>query len=172
MTALAHLLDPELGRFTLAEIAHAAEIDPAYLSNLRAGRKNPGPRTIARLRHAIARLKQRCTEGPSADVVAYRAVLAISAKALNLDAKEVLASDPHARKAACKGWRDACLARWLAQALLNSGLNIRQADVARASGVTRQAVSLAMREIENRRSEPAFDALVTELEDCLKATPP
>lgn len=172
MTALANLLEPALGLFTLAEIAHAADLDPSYLSHLRAGRFKPRLAMIARLRLAISRLKQRQTDGPASAVAFYRMALDASAAALGLDPDEVHASDPHARQAACKGWRDACLARWLAQYLLNAVHNIPQADVARASGVTRQAVSLAMREIENRRSEPAFDALLARLEHRLAGAPP
>lgn len=55
-------------------------------------------------------------------------------------------------------------ARHLCWYLMHTGLGMRQRDVARFFDVERRALQYGIRRVEDRRDDPAFDALVTELE--------
>ena len=168
MNKLDDILNLALKTHTLTEIARMAGMSYSHLRDVRRGRR---PATPA-LERGVARAARRLTYARSnvrmEIATIYQVVQALCAIALGIDPAAVQDSDPSAKRAANKDWRDAAFARWLAQSLLNSGLGISQIEVARASGVTKQAVSLAMHAIEDKRDDPAFDALVTQLEFIVK----
>lgn len=164
MRDITALLAPALEKYSLAEIARMAEMSPAYLSHLRSGRRNAKPSTLARVRMGIARLRTKQIGGNHEAIVIYRVTLAMCATTLGLDAALIQVSDPGAKRASNKEWRDASFARWLAQYLMNTGLGMKQTYVARVAGVTKQAVSLAMQEIELKRDDPEFEAMISRLE--------
>jgi len=171
MSALDDILKPLLAKYSKAEIARVAGINVSYFYDLVAGRRSPGRATLGKLRRATAQLKQ-LRNRQSADLsIKYRFALVVAALALGLDPVMVQASLPSAKKAANMEWRDAAGARWLAWYLLNSSFGLCQAEVARAAGVTKQAVSLALGKIEERRDEPEFDAMLLNLDHCLGLEP-
>lgn len=171
MSQLDDILNPLLALYSQAEIARAAGINTTYLSDLVAGRRSPGAATIGKLRRATPHLKQGQNRQSAELSIKYRFALVVTAQALRLDPVMVQASIPSAKRAANMEWRGAAFARWLAWYLLNSSFGLCQADVARAAGVTKQAVSLAMGKIEERRDEPEFDALLAHLDQCLGLEP-
>lgn len=164
MSELDDLLKPWLATYSLAQIARLAGIHPNQMSNLMSGRRKVSRRTLGRIEFAISRLRQKQTGGTVLVTGLYRFMLALCAGSLGLDAAIVLPSRPAAKQAANKIWRDASFARWLAWYLMNTGCNVTQAEIARTVGVTKQAVSLAMREIEDKREDTEFDGLVVYLE--------
>ena len=165
MSQLDDILAPALKTHTLTEIARMAKMSYSHLRDVRRGRRPATPELLAQLGIAVRRLKLRGIDVKLERRAIYRVVLALTAQSLGLDPVSVQVSDPGAKKAANREWREASLARWMAQYLLNTKLNMPQAQVARASGVTKQAVSLAMREIELKRDDPEFDARLAKLED-------
>ena len=167
MSALDDILKPMLELYSLAEIARVAEIHPTHLSNLIAGRSNATKTTLAKLRFAASRFRAGQTDISAMLAANFRLLMIICAVATELDPIMVQESEPGAKKAANKDWRAASFCRWMAQYLMNTGLGVSQAEVARASGVTKQAVSLAMGEVELRLDDPDFGALMQRLDDCI-----
>ena len=158
------ILKPIEGRASLNDVARLSGLHINHLYDLRNGRNQATPATMARVRFAVSRIMRRQTEGEIDFTALYRMSLALAALAFNLDPAQVQVSDPSAKKSNAKNWRDASDARRLAQYVLNTGLGLRQADVARAAGVTKQAINQAAAEIENKRENPEFDALVMRVE--------
>jgi hypothetical protein len=148
----------------LQAIARVTELHPNYLSGVVSGQRKPSRATLGKLRLGLARLKARQMDGTFNDVTAYRAVLGLCALRLGADPGAVQASEPDAKQTQNLDWLAAAKARRLAQYLLSITLGASQAEVARIVGVTRQAVSLACREVEDWRDDPAKDALISELE--------
>lgn len=158
------LLKQVEGKATLGEVAQLANLHVTHLYDLKNGLHQPTPATIARIRFAVSRIARRQTESDLETTILYRMSLALAALSLNLDPAQVQCSDPAAKKTVVKNWRDAAEARRIAQYVLNTGFGLKQADVARAAGVTKQAINQAVSEIENRRDDPAFDDLVSKVE--------
>jgi transcriptional regulator with XRE-family HTH domain len=171
MSALDDILNPLLAKYSQAEIARVAGINTNYLNSLVAGRRKPGAATLGKLRRAGPHLKHGQNRRSADLSIKYRFALVVAAFALRLDPVMVQASLPAAKQAANKEWRNASFARWIAWYLLNSSFGLSQAEVARAAGVTKQAVSLAMRQITEKRDETEFDKLLFHLDQCLGLDP-
>lgn len=65
----------------------------------------------------------------------------------------------------------AARSRWLAMYLLHTGLQVPLARVAAAFGRDRTTVGQAVNRVEDWRSDPEFDAALSELERCASAAP-
>jgi transcriptional regulator with XRE-family HTH domain len=141
-------------------LERAAGLQISYYQKLMAGTYAPRPGTLARLKLAILRWRLRQTTDEFELVMLYRLALALAASALGVAAAAAQAQDPARRATQSAEWRAGSEARALACCLLNSGLGLRQARVAQAAGVTKQAVQQACRKVEDMRSDPAFDAMV------------
>lgn len=150
--------------YPLAALARAAGLHPQHVGNLRAGRVEPQPATVARLRFAAQRIKAQVQDGPYDPAWIYRLLLVAAALALALDPEAVVASRPSAKAVADPRWKDAARARRLAFYMMNTGAGYSQVEVAKAAGVTKAAVSLAVREIEEAREGGAVGSAVTRLE--------
>lgn len=153
---------------TRQELERAAGLGTAGYHVLFVADENGRPRevrpaTLARLRMGLARIRtrQHGTDWPM--LVCWRVALALAANALHLDPARCQDQDPARRASFSREWMAAAEARRLAMYLLNAGCGFSQSAVARAAGMTKQAVSLACREIEDRRSDRAFDELADRL---------
>jgi chromosomal replication initiation ATPase DnaA len=76
--------------------------------------------------------------------------------------QEVRATSPQRGATADKRWQACAHARQAAIYLTNTALGVQQHRLARALGLTRAAVCLAIRSVEDRRDDKAFDALMVE----------
>jgi transcriptional regulator with XRE-family HTH domain len=153
---------------SLARLAAVAGLHPSHLSKIKLGKRKPTAATVAKLRLALVRIRTRQVAAPNKDVALYRALLALACTELGLDAALVQNSNPALRFNLNQEWRDASYARWLAQYLMNCGLGVSQSDVARACGLTKQAICKNLPEIEDRRErDAAFDVMVSRLEELL-----
>lgn len=116
-----------------------------------AGRVNPSPATLAKLNTALNRF--RLGFGAEATQLAphatYRACLVLAAFYLKSDPRAALASDPSRRANANREWSQAAAVRQLAIWIANGQLGFGVSDLARAAGVTKQAVSAATRAVED-----------------------
>lgn len=153
----------------MAELARLAGLHPHHLYDIAAGRKALVPATRAKLRMARARIHNRQLDGTLELITAYRATLALSALAFGLDPAEVISQKPWTSANVSERWRKAALARRVAQYLMNTALGFAQAEVGRAAGMTRQAVSIAMREVEDLRDEAEFSDTLERLEQWVGA---
>jgi len=158
--------------FPEAEILRVAGIEPRYLYHVRRDRRNLTPRLAVRVKLAIDRLKrsarldaaERETDGatPHKSSVAaqYRIALALVASVTGAQVSEVLAADPSRRATADAGWMKAAETRRLALYVANQYLNVPQSALARAARMTKSAVSIAMKELEDLRDRPDVHAVL------------
>ena len=148
------------------KLCAAAGINVTYYSGfLLAAKRSPRPATIARLHaalNAIARRRRTPDEFPLH--IAYRLAVVMAAQAVGCDPVAAQDADPARRATQDPAWMAAASARRLALYLLSAECGIRQAAVARAAGLTRQAVSEACRAVEDLRDEgSALDATIDTL---------
>lgn len=161
---LAEILAKRPAGVSLARLARFAEIHPSELSRLANGKRTASPGTLNRLKIAIQRLKAGATKGSQSDFVNFRMLLTRASLALSLDPVKVRAANSFKMDRSDFA-RKAAKARWLAFYLMNVAFEVRAVQVAWAAGVSKNAVSLALREIElMRETDPAFDGLVAALE--------
>lgn len=160
-------LPEDLRAVPVSELARLSGLHPNYIANIKSGLRNPKPATLAKLRLVAVRIRTRQIEAPLAVVLAYRATLALACSKLGVDPAMAQNSDPARKQTQNPEWRSAANARRLAQYLMNTTMGFRQVEVARAAGVTKQAINQAMREIEDEREGAIFDTLVKSLEDAI-----
>lgn len=131
-----------------------------------AGTTEPRPDTIARLASALDRFKRAAGGelGPLSVHSAYKASLVIAAMHLRADAKAVIFSDPGRKATADKEWLEAARVRRVAYWISNALLGFRVSDVARAAGVTKQAVSSGIKELEDD-NDPETRRVCRQLEE-------
>lgn len=148
---------------SIARVAVLAEMNPDHIRQIVKGKRKGSPASIAKIKLALARLRARATDGPSVEFCLYQALLARAAQALNVSIAEVRA--PRAINGRIPAARLCAQVRWLAFYLMNVGFGVPGAQVARAAGVSKNAVSLALKEVELRREVDAdFAQLVDALE--------
>lgn len=130
--------------------------------------KTEAPRgdTLARLNHALARfnLSFAGDKGPISVHAAYKMALVIAAAQLKADARAVMFSDPARKATADKEWLAYARVRRLAYWICNQMAGFGVTDVARAAGVTKQAVSNAKKELEDDE-DPEIQRVLQHLEE-------
>lgn len=163
---------PEL-RKTLAgvdashsEILRLAGMEPNYLRRLLDGKFRLTRSAYQRIRLATARAK-RLDFAPAGQYAAasYRLAVAIVADAHRISPAEILASDPSKRATADPEWLRAAKLRRIALYIANIYLAIPQAELARAAGMSKAAVSIAMNDVEDLRGNPETEAMLTKIEE-------
>jgi hypothetical protein len=149
---------------SIVRVAVLAELNPDHIRQIVKGKRKGSPASVAKIKLALARLRARATDGPSVEFCLYQALLARAAQALSVSIAEVRASDP-ADKGRTPAARMCAQVRWLAFYLMNVGFGVAGAQVARAAGVSKNAVSLALKEVELRReTDNDFADLLDQLE--------
>lgn len=139
-------------------LERSADIAPDYYYALLAGKRQAKPGTLARLKLAIKRHQQG---QPGNDVslvnATYRIACAMVARSRGADPLMVLSQDPGRRATQSADWMAAAQVREQAIYLMNAALGIRQADIARAVGLSKGAISYACARVEDRRDDATFD---------------
>lgn len=147
--------------------AHASIATSTFYDAME-GRKAPAPATLTRLNAALGRFKLAVAGdiGPLSASGAYRMSMVLAALQMKADARAALTSDPARRANADPIWAKAAQVRRLAFWITNALLGFRQAEIARIAGVTKQAVSNAIKELADLRDEDkALDRICCELEE-------
>lgn len=126
------------------------------------------PATLAKLNAALNRF--RIGFGGEATALAphaaFKACIVLAALWMNADAKSALASAPARRATSNPEWQKAAEVRQLGYWIANGFLGFRTSDIGRAAGVTKQAVSNAIRELEDEREQrPELDQLCRRIEE-------
>lgn len=141
----------------------------------RTGRRAPSPALLARITAALAGAAPVSppAEAGAADPrrVAVMGLIALASSAFQAVPDLAVGLDPRrARRGqrATRGERAAAAARVLGAYLAVTVAGMRQADVARVLDVDRAVVCRACRQIEDRRDDPAFDALARRLEGIVR----
>lgn len=120
-----------------------------------------------RLNRALSRIAgkpEMFAKGARSVFIAYFPVCALVARDLRIDI-ELLHQHPPAQKATNNpDWLAAAQLREVSVYLLNTVLNIKQAEIAHALGVTPAAVCQICKKIEDKRDEPELGAIIDKIE--------
>lgn len=149
-----------------SEVARLAGFSPRFLYDIRKGRRSLSPRVIVRIKLALARIQRgdRHHDGQQA-AAAYRLALATVARKMGADPRLVLEADPSKRATADPVWLQAAKVRRVALYIANVYLNVPQAELARAAGMSKAAVSIAMNEVEEMRDSAELEQLLAPIEE-------
>jgi hypothetical protein len=150
---------------TAAAVCRLAQLHPSYFSRLRAGEFKLTIKNANRIRLAIARLRRGDNNVDDAlPSACYRLAVAYVAHARGRTPDFVLSADPGKRATADPIWMEASQMRRWAIYIANQYLNLPQAELARAAGMSKAAVSYAMNDVEDERGDPALEALLAAVE--------
>lgn len=124
----------------------------------------PRDATLARLRAALRMMRREASSRPVEDegvlVLAYRGALGLVASAMGLDPVEAIRADPQANRPFDPLWRSQATARARALYVLNIEALVPMSLAGELAGVTKQAVSKVLRQIEDSRDDPTIDAMI------------
>lgn len=163
------------------EVLRAAGVAPRYLYNIRSGMRPLTQRTVVRVRLAIAQLKrQRDLEAKGRDlelrfperssaIRSYRLAVALVAHKAAVQPGFILSADPSRRATADELWMRATRLRRLAIYITVTYLDIPQADMARALGVSKATVSLLLKELGDERERPEIEAALAYVEEAFQS---
>lgn len=118
----------------------------------------PSSRTLDKLEAALAGGRPKLS-APDLHTI-FRGYLVTAAHALGLDPEVVTASDPGRRATNDPVWARCAHARALAVYCMGMEHGLGPSALGRAAGVTKQAVSIMLKRVEDLRDDPAVDALV------------
>ncbi|APY13183.1 hypothetical protein GJU93_06005 [Brucella sp. 10RB9212] len=152
-------------------VERAAMLCNGYYSLLITGAKRPRMGTLNALRLALRRL----IVTPEADTspqsafcnMAIRAAIALLCEARGLNAEKIQNSIASKRATQSPEWLEAARVRRDAWALVSNAFGISGSDLARAAGVSKAAISLALRAVEDARDDKEFDREMERLERAL-----
>lgn len=153
------------GRISCRGLAQSAGVVVDVYYRARAGKTRPTKRTLGRLEKALGGAPRRRSVGtrnvePMLILSTFRGWAAHFAGKLGVDPATALASDPGLRANSDPAWRLAAQVRELAAYCTVTELDLGAARVARAIGVTRAAVSLMLRRVEDQRDDPTVEEMV------------
>lgn len=159
------------------EVLRAAGLAARYLYNIRCGYRPLTPKTMKRIKLAIAELKrqrrmeakERATDGKrpweSRSAAQYRMAVSFVAFAAKVTPAFILDADPQRRATADPLWLRAARLRRIALYIANQYLHVDQADLARAASMSKANVSITMEQIEDdRQIDAEIEAIITAVE--------
>ncbi|OBQ59595.1 hypothetical protein EFV37_22040 [Mesorhizobium loti] len=155
-------------KIPIARLCRQAGVDATSWFKAMRGTTKMRTVTLAKLNAALGRgAKALAGEpGPAETHGAYKLCLVHAARELNRNPKAVLASDPSRKATSDPQWLEAAEVRRLAFWLATRLLGFAQADVGRAAGVTRAAVSTAVQQLEDERdTDKQLDRLLSHIEE-------
>ncbi len=171
-TLSAHIakLRKDLG-LTQQAVAAAAGVSIAGLRKIEGGAQ-PRRETLDRLRAALGLPVQPAAPPPAplqpARIHAlYAGALAIIARHYGVAPEEALTRGGEERTGSAS-WRAAAHARQAALYLVHAVAECGQSEIARAVGISKVAVHQAVRSVEDRRDDPAFDRAMDQAERMLR----
>lgn len=153
--------------FTRNAIEKAAALSAGHYYKIANAGLEARVSTVARIKLALARLaknpdaeggEQLCVD------VAYRFAVAFFAERDGFPAEEVHRHDAARRATGSAEWMRAARIRRMAIYALNQFAGISQVKLARAAGMTKGAVCMALKEIEDSRDAKGLDEALERLE--------
>ena len=156
--------------FSLAELCRLAGVRDRQWRRWRSGQAMPRPSSLRRMERALARLSREraVTRGeggvsPRSSSVAYNLVLTMLASRAGLNVAMVMADDPRDQDKQSPDKAAASLCRQRALYLIVTELDVPLVRAAAFAGITKQAVSKSLRQIEESRDDKTTDALLSEM---------
>ncbi len=152
-----------------SEVLRLAGMDRNYITRLLNREFKLTRAALQRIRLAAARARRKdvAPDGQRA-ASAYRLAAAIVGHQLGVSPAEILAADPAKRATADPAWLAVARQRRLALYVAHIYLGIPQAELARAAGMSKAAVSIAMNDVEDLRGEPETEALLSAIEEAFR----
>lgn len=159
-------------KLSIHSLCSIAGVRQKTYERTKAGVTEPRPATLGRLQTALNRFRIGFG-GEAADIAphaAFKACVVIAALQMQADARSALDANPGRRATANPEWQRAAEVRRVGYFIANQFLGFRTSDIARAAGVTKQAVSSAIRELEWERDREGgnnrqLDELLSRLEE-------
>lgn len=156
---------------TREALERTAMIAGRHYTHLLAGRYSPRRGTVNALHLALDRLKKNRNADVSSQSVlinmAIRFAIALICEARGIDAAPIQNSNPAKRATQSPEWLEASLVRRDAWALVSNAFGVSGSDLARAAGVSKAAISLALGKVEDARDDKDFDREMERLERAL-----
>lgn len=131
-----------------ATLAAEAGTSRSHYDRLIAGHR-VNPAVAARFQRALTRIGRIGAGAPPAADLIYRLCVVLMAAEGNVDPRDVLQQDPSRRATSDPQWMKAALVRSLGIYAANVLCGLSQVDLAKVSGMTPAAVSLALRRVED-----------------------
>lgn len=147
----------------VARLALAAGLDLTTYRGLRRGRWHPRARTLRALDRALRRLASAPAgaAGASEDAALWRLSVIVVSADLGLNPAHVL--DRADTPGIGAGWKKTAIARHRALYLLVTAHGLPMVRAASAAGISKQAVSKALRAVEDSRDDDATDRALDRL---------
>lgn len=165
-----------------------ADLSERYFADIRMGRKPLTEKTYNKICAAISCLDRESETLYSASraddkkqtlavkyltiqtrenpiVVQYRMLLSFVCWIEKASIRQILASDPRRRATADDAWMEAARIRRITIYIACVHLGLRQADVARAAGMSRAAVCGALKDVEDLRGDPHVQTVIGAFEE-------
>ncbi|WP_180966794.1 hypothetical protein [Cohaesibacter celericrescens] len=162
------------GGFSLAEVSRLSGVRDRQWRRWQSGQAIPRPSNLRRMEKAIVRLcheRDRTIKGEAVlSPVAYRMVLITLADKAGVNVAAVLADDPQSQDKQSPIKAAASLCRQRALYLIVTELNVPLVIAAGFAGITKQAVSKSLRQIEESRDDPHINALLDSMADLIHGT--
>jgi transcriptional regulator with XRE-family HTH domain len=154
-------------KIPVSDLTQAAGLSERNYRRFRQGELQARPSTIARLNTALAGFKTSLgkASGDLATPAAFKLCVVTAAFYLNGDAHSALNADPRRKGIAADAGLEATRIRRLAYWISNQMFGFSQTAIAQAAGVTKQAVCIALREIEDLRdTDRNLDQVLNKIE--------
>jgi hypothetical protein len=151
---------------TKQDLEREAGLPTGYYSGyLLAGRVRPRRSTLTKLWLASKNVAWRTRQNHAAVTAKalFRMAMVLVAAATGRKPADLHRHDPARRATQSAEWMAAAEVRQIALYLLHIGLGLSQTWIADGAGMTKQAVSNAVQNIEDRRSDPELDRLLDRL---------
>jgi transcriptional regulator with XRE-family HTH domain len=154
-------------------LCRKAQVQPGTYYRLKTGKHAAKRRTLQRLAAALEAGPAPDRKAPAPEVLRqhFNLMLNTCAQAAGIPVPDALNVNPHANRPRDLNWIAAMRVRQLAVYLVITEGNVRGAELARAIGTTKQAVSKALRAVEDRRDDPALDRLLEIVAELLRGNP-
>lgn len=153
-------------RITIGELCRHAGVTERTFYAIKSGQTQPRPATLRKLELGFSRAKKarKQVDSSFAERNVYLLCVYTVASRMNVPPEEVLAHDPARRATSDASWIRAAKIRRTALYIANCVTGMRQADAARAAGMTRAGVHYAMKDLEDDRDDPQLEAFLSDIE--------
>ena len=163
--------------FPEGDIVRAAGLDARYLYQIRNGRRTLTLRTVNRLRVALDQLKKEQAKDekqrkivvvyPERDMAvrSYRLAVAMVGQFYGVKPHFILSADPAKRATADPIWMLAARYRRLALYITATYLDVSQAELARAVGISKATICVLLKELGDERDQPEIEAALAYVEE-------
>ncbi|MCA1241847.1 hypothetical protein LC092_05320 [Stappia stellulata] len=153
--------------FTMNQLCQAAGVTLRHYHRLLVEESQPRQRTIVRLQLALCLLERMGERALNPHTITYLIAILWAARGEQIMPLDVLAHDPSRRATSDPAWLAAARVRRRALYIANVCFGVSQADLARVSGMTAAAVSLAVNAVEDTRDDDDDSSLIGQIESVM-----